>query len=155
VTEVSARPKLETFDVAGDPLLDQGSSMRLIAATDEMWLHLKVYSNGGENGLHAHTDEDHAFVVLQGQATYADEEGTEYVVNRYEGVLVPRGALYRFQSTGEENLVLLRVGSSQQGIGALWDRSGSHGEARPFDAPENLTGGTPPVPLAGRFFGID
>jgi mannose-6-phosphate isomerase-like protein (cupin superfamily) len=153
VTSTETRPALKTFDLAGDPLLAEGSSMRLLAETPEFWMHLKIYSTGGENGLHAHVDEDHAFVVLQGQATYVDGDGAEHVVNPYEGVLVPKGALYRFQSSGDENLVLLRVGTSQKGIESVANRTGADGEPRPAHAPENITGAVDPVPVAGQFFG--
>lgn len=155
MTSIETRPALETFSLGGDPLLSEGSSMRLLAQTDEFWMHLKIYSTGGENGLHAHTDEDHAFVVLQGQATYVDGDGTERVVNRYEGVLVPKGALYRFQSSGDENLVLLRVGTSQKGIESVANRTGADGSSRPAHAPENITGAVEPVSVPGRFFAVD
>lgn len=152
MTEIQTRPGLHRFNVAGDPLLSAGSSMRLLGQTEEFWLHLKIYANGGENGLHAHVDEDHAFVVLQGQATFSDGDSNALAINRYEGVLVPKGALYRFESTGEENLVLLRIGTSQKGIASVSNRTGADGEARPPHAPENLTGAKAPVFLPGQFF---
>lgn len=155
MTSIETRPALETFSLAGDPLLAEGSSMRLLGKTDEFWAHLKIYSTGGENGLHAHVDEDHLFVVLQGQATYVDGEGAERVVDRYEGVLVPKGALYRFQSSGEENLVLLRVGTSQKGIESVANRTGEDGSSRPAHAPTNITGAVEPVAVPGKFFGVD
>jgi mannose-6-phosphate isomerase-like protein (cupin superfamily) len=155
MTNVATRPALQTFDLAGDPLLEQGSSMRLLGKTEEFWAHLKIYSTGGENGLHAHVDEDHLFVVMQGQATYIDGDGVERVVDRFQGVLVPKGALYRFQSSGDENLVLLRVGTSQKGIESVANRTGADGEPRPADAKENITGALEPIAVPGRFFGID
>lgn len=155
MTSIETRPELKTFTLAGDPLLAEGSSMRLLAETSELWAHLKIYSTGGENGLHAHVDEDHIFVVLQGQATYVDGDGNDRVVNRYEGVLVPKGALYRFQSSGEENLVLLRVGTSQKGIESVANRTGEDGAPRPAHAPTNITGAVEPVPVPGKFFGVD
>ena len=46
------------------PLLDEGRSNTPLSHTGNMWATLKVYASGGENGLHAHTNEDHTFVVL-------------------------------------------------------------------------------------------
>ncbi len=155
MTSIETRPALETFTLSGDPLLAEGSSMRLLAQTSELWAHLKIYSTGGENGLHAHVDEDHVFIVLQGQATYVDGAGRERVVKAYEGVLVPKGALYCFQSSGEENLVLLRVGTSQKGIESVANRTGEDGTPRPAHAPTNITGAVDPVAIPGRFFGTE
>src|SRR5947208_13661355 len=100
-------PKAQTFSLK-TPLLSEGRSNQEVAATDLLKLRVKVYAEGGENGLHTHNDEDHSFVVLQGQATFHDENDTPTVVNKHEGIMIPRGAFYYFQSTGDETLVLLR-----------------------------------------------
>src|SRR5688572_28142077 len=96
---VEAAPQAQVFSLK-TPLLSSGRSNLEVAATDLLKLRVKVYAEGGENGLHAHYDEDHAFVVLQGQATFRDENDTARVVNKYEGIMLPKGALYYFQSTG-------------------------------------------------------
>jgi mannose-6-phosphate isomerase-like protein (cupin superfamily) len=41
-----------------------------MAASDKMWVVLKIYAADGENGLHPHPNEDHTFVVLQGEAKF-------------------------------------------------------------------------------------
>src|SRR5947209_11785205 len=110
---VDAAPKAQAFSLK-TPLLSSGRTNLSVAETDLLKLRVKVYAEGGENGLHTHKDEDHAFVVLQGQATFRDENETVTVVNQYEGILLPRGAFYWFQSTGDENLVLLRVGAGRE-----------------------------------------
>jgi hypothetical protein len=44
-------------------LVSQGHTKHLIAETDMMTMHMHCYGpKGGENGLHAHTEEDHIFV---------------------------------------------------------------------------------------------
>lgn len=143
---VEARPKAQVFSLK-TPLLSSGRTNLEVAATDLLKLRVKVYAEGGENGLHTHKDEDHSFVILQGQATFHDEQGNVTVVNRYEGILLPRGAFYRFQSTGEENLVLLRVGAGREPEGDF--RVGPHG--RPLTREENRHIDGTPIP--GRFFG--
>ncbi|HLY65031.1 MAG TPA: cupin domain-containing protein, partial [Chloroflexota bacterium] len=81
-------------------LLARGRSMDLLAKTDLMTAHIKVYAEGGENGLHTHPHEDHIFVVLAGQATFhTGIEETQRVVNKHEGILVPKGAFYRFETS--------------------------------------------------------
>lgn len=139
-------PKAEVFSLK-TPLLSEGRSNLEVAATDLLKLRMKVYAEGGENGLHRHLDEDHAFVVLQGQATFHDEEEEIRVVNRYEGIMIPRGAYYYFTSTGDENLVLLRVGAGRKAEGGY--RLGPEG--RPLTQEENKH--VDGVPIPGKFFG--
>ena len=130
------------------PLLSSGRTNTPLASTDLLKLRVKVYAEGGENGLHTHQDEDHAFVVMQGQATFHDENDAATVVNQYEGIMLPRGAFYYFQSTGTENLVLLRVGAGRKPEGEF--RVGTHG--RPLTREENKHIDGTPIP--GQFFGM-
>ena len=141
-----AAPKAEAFTLKA-PLLSVGRSNRVLGETDLLKLRLKVYAEGGENGLHTHLDEDHAFVILQGQATFSDREGNTTVVNKHEGIMLPRGAFYHFLSSGDENLVLLRVGAGREAEGDF--RVGPHGV--PLTREEN--GHIEGVPVPGAFFG--
>jgi mannose-6-phosphate isomerase-like protein (cupin superfamily) len=74
------------------------------------WWHIKVCASGGENALHSHGGEDHAFIVLQGKATLTFGDGRTSVVGQYEGVMIPKNGLYKFVADQAENLVMLRVG---------------------------------------------
>jgi mannose-6-phosphate isomerase-like protein (cupin superfamily) len=141
-----AGPRAETFSLKS-PLLSEGRTDRVLASTELLKLRLKVYAEGGENGLHAHHDEDHSFVVLDGQATFYDKDGNETVVRRYEGIMIPKGTFYRFLSSGTTNLVLLRVGAGRRPDGNF--RLGPNG--RPLTAEENHR--VEGVPVPGKFFG--
>src|SRR6266571_126692 len=121
---VEAAPKAQIFSLKA-PLLSSGRTNLSVAKTNRLKLRVKVYAEGGENGLHTHKDEDHAFVVLQGQATFRDENDNTIVVNKYEGIMLPHGAYYYFQSSGDENLVLLRVGAGRESEGNF--RVGTNG----------------------------
>lgn len=92
-------------------LPEQGRTNQVMAASSQLNVVLKTYASGGENELHAHTNEDHMFVVMQGSATFYGPGGEFRVVNLHEGVVLPRGVLYRFVANGPEPLVLLRVGA--------------------------------------------
>lgn len=86
-----------------------------LPGTDDLTARIKVYVTGGENKMHSHPLEDHAFFILAGQAMFHIGESDRMVrVERDMGVLLPRGTKYWFTSTGNENLVMLRVGSSAQ-----------------------------------------
>jgi mannose-6-phosphate isomerase-like protein (cupin superfamily) len=103
-----------TFTMLGTPLLSEGQSQTLIALAPQLWLHAKVYARGGERVLHAHPNEDHAFFLLQGRATFETERGEPFEVGPYEGVMIPRGVRYAFECVGDDALVILRIGSGEQ-----------------------------------------
>lgn len=161
----ASEPTLVPFTVRGTQLLSAGQSMDQLARTSELWVHAKVYAEGGENGLHAHAREHHMFMVLNGQARFFDASGGSMVLSPYDGVVIPPGVAYKFQSVADENLVLLRVGTGAVGAregdeeassdlpAAMMVRVGPDGEERPPTAPENLTGAYAAVPAAGARFG--
>ena len=68
--------------------------------------------------MHAHTLEDHVFFIVQGKARFYFDDGHTEVADTYEGFLLPKGTVYRFESIGEGNLIILRVGGAQ--IDASW-----------------------------------
>lgn len=127
-------------------LLSEGRTNRVLASTDLLTLRIKVYAEGGENGLHAHFDEDHSFIVLDGQATFYDKRGNATVVDKYEGIMLPKGVYYRFMSTGQTNLVLLRAGAGRK-QGSF--RLGVDGVPLTREENKHVDG----VPIPGRFFG--
>jgi mannose-6-phosphate isomerase-like protein (cupin superfamily) len=150
---VSGEAMIEPFEVTA-PLLERGVQDTPLFTTDELWGHLKVYAEGGENDLHAHPHEDHAFVVLQGEAMFWNRAGDQVAVRRYQGILVPRGAYYRFQNTGEGNLVMLRVGAGSNShlSERRTERLGVDGRPMTFNPMQRASGTELPVE-SGEFFG--
>jgi mannose-6-phosphate isomerase-like protein (cupin superfamily) len=106
----------------------QGRGSALLAGTDRMWLNLKTYAEGGENTLHAHPNEDHVFIVLQGRAVFYGPDGESATFARNEGILLPRGCSYYFHAEEGEPLVLLRVGCVYDAAKAPWGRVGRDGK---------------------------
>lgn len=146
---VQTRPKAQEFSLQ-TPYLSEGRTTTYVSKTDLMTVAIKVYAEGGENAPHTHLDEDHTFVVLEGEATFRDENGNATVVKPYHGIALPRGAYYWFQSTGDRNLVLLRFGANVLGHTGV-DRIDPDGQLLPGGSVANkhITG----VPLPGKFFG--
>ena len=148
---VAANPR--KFTARGAPLLAKGATMELLGRAPQLWLHLKVYAEGGENSLHFHAEEDHAFIVLAGRATFVDADGGTTDVEAFDGMLVPRGVAYAFRSSGDENLVMIRVGA---GAGEL-DPTGGPG-GFPSRSARGTLDGKPiasagdGVPIPGMFF---
>jgi mannose-6-phosphate isomerase-like protein (cupin superfamily) len=148
VSEAKTEPQASVFNLVGTPLLSSGMTDSVVARSDNLVGRVKVYAEGGENALHCHAHEEHVFLVLAGQATfYLGREERPHVVEKFQGVHLPRGAFYRFHSTGDENLVMFRVGTGKP---AGDDRMGPHGRPLPGHSPENKT--TPGVVVPGKVF---
>ena len=81
ITTIERRPnvaidKAVLFSMRNLPLLEQGTTYDPLATAENLWMSIKVYASGGENALHAHGGEDHAFIVLQGKATFTFGDGS-------------------------------------------------------------------------------
>lgn len=134
------------------PYMKQGRVTQLVAETENMWIHTKINAEGGENEIHCHLDEDHSFVVLEGQMSVFDEKGNEMLVKQYQGVMIPKGAYYRYLNTGSGNLVVLRIGAGIKGQpqGGEEMRVRPDGRPLPSGSIENKT--LPPIEMPGKFF---
>ena len=104
------------FTMRGSPVLQQGAWTRGLAVADNLWVHGKVYAEGGENALHQHLEEDHGFFVIEGGATFSLEDGSTIEVGPYDGIMIPKGAFYRFEAKPGQNLVFIRFGGGPAGL---------------------------------------
>jgi mannose-6-phosphate isomerase-like protein (cupin superfamily) len=119
-TPEDLRDRLSEQSVANKPsffrlraqLPRQGRTDTQVASTDRMWVVLKTYAADGENELHAHPNEDHAFVILQGEGTFYGPNGETRTIGVHEGVLLPHDTFYWFRATSEEPLVMVRIGAA-------------------------------------------
>ena len=113
--------KAQTFELKAQ-LLSKGRTRKVVAKTDSINLAIKVYAEGGENTLHAHADEDHIFVIADGEATFYDSDDKATVRGRGEGILIPAGYYYWFTATGGKPLVMLRIGTGPKDAadGRVW-----------------------------------
>lgn len=132
-------------------LLDQGRSETVLAASTQLTLRLKVYASGGENTLHAHVNEDHLFILLQGSADFFDEDGLMASLGAHQGVILPKGTRYRFIATSSQPLVMLRVGSPNEAALGMEGRVDSAGRSADPQSPENKT--VEPSFIPDAFFG--
>ncbi len=114
-----AESEAVVFSMRDLPLLEQGTTYEPLATAENLWLAVKVYASGGENALHAHGGEDHAFIILQGKATFTFEDGHATLVGTHEGVMIPKNVKYKFEAYEAENLVLLRVGGAVRNVAGL------------------------------------
>lgn len=133
-------------------LLDQGRTDTMLGASEDLTIRIKVYASGGENELHAHTGEDHTFMILQGSARFYGPKGEEIDVGQYQGILLPKGAYYKFNATSKEPLVMIRVGSPNVRKQKKPYRIDMDGKEMRGDSKENKK--EPVIFREGAFFGM-
>ena len=148
------KPKTQLFSLK-TPYMKQGRVTQLVAETPNLWIHTKINAEGGENEIHKHLNEDHAFIVLEGQMSVFDENGNEMEVKQYQGVMIPKGASYRYLNTGPGNLMILRVGAGQKPKRAEGGESRLGPDGKPLDAGSEANHHIEGVPVAGKFFAPD
>ncbi|MFN3892538.1 MAG: cupin domain-containing protein [Beijerinckiaceae bacterium] len=128
---VAAVDEAVIFSMRKLPMLEQGTTYDPLATAENLWLSVKVYASGGENALHSHGGEDHAFIVMQGKATFTFGDGRTQIVGVNQGVMLPRDVKYKFEADTAENLVLLRVGGGVRSVKGLADLT-------PFGTPRDV-----------------
>ena len=88
-----------------------------VCNSDLMKVQVQVVKSGGENNLHTHTGEDAFWYVVSGAVKFYGEG--DKVIGEYqkgEGILVPRGFKYWFESASNEQLEILRVTAKDQNV---------------------------------------
>ncbi|MBM2804999.1 MAG: Cupin 2, conserved barrel [Deltaproteobacteria bacterium] len=88
-----------------------------VCNSDLMKVQVQVVKSGGENNLHTHTGEDAFWYVISGAVRFYGEG--DKVIGEYqkgEGILVPRGFKYWFESASSDALEILRVTAKDQSI---------------------------------------
>ena len=99
------------------PMLAEGMSRDLLCKGENSTFRIHCYSTGmGEaHGLHAHVEEEHAFIVLHGRAIFSDIGGKLPAIGPNKGIWLPKGCFYEFINPGPEPLVVLRFGACHAG----------------------------------------
>ena len=85
---------------------------RLVSNKDSklLGLGMQVVLAGGETNRHAHTGQDAAWLVLEGRARfYGKTDNDVFELNPMEGLFVPDGADYWFESASDVPLKIIRM----------------------------------------------
>ncbi len=83
-------------------LVKTGRSRELLADGEHMTLRIHCYAPGiGEHGLHAHLDEEHIFIVLDGCARFSGIDGPLPLMTKNQGIALPKGCFYEFANAGD------------------------------------------------------
>ena len=123
-----AASKVPSFFHLRAQLPRRGRTNTVLGATKHLSVVLKTYASGGENELHAHTNEEHLFLIMQGAATFVGPKGERRDVAKNDCILLPVGSYYCFTAKEGEPLVLLRVGAPVDPDGDVSARIDIEGE---------------------------
>jgi mannose-6-phosphate isomerase-like protein (cupin superfamily) len=107
-------PKLFKYE---RPEFDGVKKSMLMCNSDLMRVHVQVVKSGGENNLHTHTGEDAFWFVLNGAVRFYGE-GDKVIaeLKKTDGILIPRGFKYWFESASDEPLEIIRVAARDQNV---------------------------------------
>jgi mannose-6-phosphate isomerase-like protein (cupin superfamily) len=88
-----------------------------VCNSDLMRVQVQVVKHGGENNLHSHAGDDAFWYVMSGAVKFYGEG--DQLIGEYkkgEGILIPRGFKYWFESATKEPLEILRVTARDQNV---------------------------------------
>lgn len=87
--------------------------VRRLAKTDRAYLAVQLVGEGGENNLHSHSHVDGFWFVLSGRVRfYTTDDAVLGEWGPHQGVLIPRGYPYWFESVGDDDLEILQFEAS-------------------------------------------
>jgi mannose-6-phosphate isomerase-like protein (cupin superfamily) len=90
--------------------LVKGKTMVNLCRSDIVYSRIQVLREGGENNLHAHSAQDGIWMVIKGSAKfYGKDDVLLAELGPMQGIHIPRGFYYWFESSGSEPLELLQV----------------------------------------------
>jgi len=99
------------------PQFDGVKKSMLVCNSDLMKVMVQVVKDGGENNLHSHTGDDAFWYVISGAVKfYGEDDKLIGEFKKGEGILVPRGFQYWFESSSSEPLEILRVTAKDQNV---------------------------------------
>ena len=107
----------QTFSYKKPENLRNGKGIVQLAKSDIIRGRVQIVKEGGENNLHSHTGMDGFWFVLSGKVKFygpGDELIGEF--GKHEGILIPRGAQYWFESSSDEGLEILQMAAFEKGV---------------------------------------
>jgi mannose-6-phosphate isomerase-like protein (cupin superfamily) len=121
-------------------LLEHGKQSTNLLKNNALTLAVHVVSEGGEDSLHKHPGSDAVWYVLSGEASFYGE-GDKLIakLGKNEGLHIPRDSPYWFESSGKDNLVILRFGAR---VDPVLDESKVHLTERNYVLKTNPDGST-------------
>ena len=96
---------------------DLSKNLTVLCRTDRLSADIQLVKEGGENKLHSHTVSDGFFIVMEGRVTFYGEGDVVLAeLGAQEGIVIPHGFKYWFESSGADPLQLLHVAAQDPGV---------------------------------------
>ncbi len=107
---LGAEANVKTFSYKTPGEFEGGKASIRLGQCGQVRGLVQVVREGGENNLHYHTRIDALWMVLKGRVRfYGPDDVVLGEFAQHEGILIPNGARYWFESAGDEELELLQV----------------------------------------------
>ena len=98
------------FGYATPENLDKPKGIVPLCRSDLVYSTVQVLKSGGENNLHAHPAQDGIWIVLKGRAKfYGKDDALLAELGPLQGIHLPRGFFYWFESDSPDLLELLQI----------------------------------------------
>ena len=99
------------------PENDRSKNLTVLCKTDRLSADVQLVKEGGENKLHSHTVSDGFFMVLEGAVKFYGEGDVVLAeLGAREGIVIPHGFKYWFESSGPEPLEILHVAAQDPSV---------------------------------------
>ena len=119
---MTGAPEALTQDYNGSPLTatvfgyeppaaqERSKAIVRLCRSDIVYSTVQVLKEGGENNLHAHSAQDGIWIVLKGRVKfYGKGDALIAELGPLQGIHIPRGFFYWFESASPETLEILQV----------------------------------------------
>jgi len=105
-----AEARVEVFNYRKPEKIDNVKMLVNLSRTPNVRVQVQVVKQGGENNLHYHTNSDGVWMVLRGAARfYGPGDVTIGDLGEMDGIVIPGGARYWFEKTGDVDLEILHI----------------------------------------------
>ena len=99
----------------GSVELDHGKTGQSFCRSDILLGGVQIVADGGETNLHSHKYLDGFWFVLAGRVRfYTTDDVVIGDLGQFEGIFIPRGYPYWFESSSDEQLQILQVEASSR-----------------------------------------
>jgi mannose-6-phosphate isomerase-like protein (cupin superfamily) len=118
IDHAAAEAAVQTFSFKAPETYAKRKAIVRLTSNDRGQTAVHCLGQGGENNLHYHAGVDITWMVLKGRARfYASGDVVRGEFGPQEGLLIPAGARYWFESCGSDDLELLQIKMFHKGRG--------------------------------------
>lgn len=115
----AAEAAIQTFSFKAPESYTRRKAIVKLTSNERGQTAVHCLGQGGENNLHYHAGVDITWMVLKGRARfYGPGDVVRGEFGPHEGILIPAGARYWFESCGADDLELLQIKTFHKGRGA-------------------------------------